>query len=286
MLFSRKLQATVLTVAGLGVFAGSAHAAVIDTDSVKLTSQHVDFGDDWWGIGGPLGSGELSFEYSGGKITPHLKGTIHLDDADGMCGKMRMEAFDAAGTMLDRSYGGEVCAHDDSHHAWDVDLAPYSDASIASVEVAIDEETANGWFTMDKQTYVANTFSDDVKIKEDGVDLGGNTFGLSDPSSPGTMYWNLHNGVSTPHLVATIWLNNSGGECARVNLRYLTDGGSELTQKHGGTICAAGNSLQGFGVDLDPYSSNKIGKVDVQLQTEGTNGNYTTVGSQTVSIAE
>jgi hypothetical protein len=81
-MFSRKLQAAVLTIAGLGVFAGSAHAAVIDTDSVKLTAKSVDFGDDWWGIGGPLGSGELSFKYSGGKITPHLTGTIHLDGAD------------------------------------------------------------------------------------------------------------------------------------------------------------------------------------------------------------
>lgn len=285
-MFSKKLKAAVLTIAGFGVLAGSAHASVIDTDPVKLTAKSVDFGDDWWGVGGPLGSGELSFKYSGGKITPRLTGTIHLDDADGMCGKVRMEAFDAAGTMLDRSYGGEVCANDDKHHSWSVDFEPYSDASIASVQVAIDKETSAGWFTEDSETYWANPHPDDVKIKTKGFDLGGPTYGLSDPSSSGTMNWNLHNGTSTPHLVATLWLQNAAGDCARVNLRYLTDSGTELNEEAGGTVCAGDNSLQDFGVNLGPYSSNQLGKVQVQLQTEGTNGKYTTVGSDTVSIAE
>ena len=51
-------------------------------------------------------------------------------------------------------------------------------------------------------------------------------------------------------------------------------------------MCADDNGLHQFTVDLDPYTSNKVGKVDVQLQTQGSNGSWNTAGSQTVSIAE
>ncbi len=285
-MLSRKLKAAALTILGMGAFAGSAHAAVIDTDSVRLTAKSVDFGGSVWGIGSPIGSGDLDFIYSGGVITPHLKGTLHLDDADGLCGKVRIQSFNAAGTLLDNSYGGEVCANDDSHHSWSVDLEPYSDDSIASVQVAVEKETASGWYVEASDTYYVNTFPDDVKINASGVDFGSNGFGLSSASGPGSLAWGLNDGDTTPHLTGAIWLNNSGGQCARVNLRYLTEGGSDLTERSGGTVCAPDNGLYGWSVDLNPYTSNKIGKVQVELQTLAANGSYVTAGSQTVSIAQ
>ena len=90
------------------------------------------------------------------------------------------------------------------------------------------------------------------------------------------MHWTLIDGQVTARLTGSLYINNSSGVCSRMNLRYLTSGGTFLTSRSGGEVC----------VDLDPYTSNKVGKVDVQLQTQGSNGSWNTAGSQTVSIAE
>jgi hypothetical protein len=39
-------------------------------------------------------------------------------------------------------------------------------------------------------------------------------------------------------------------------------------------------------IDVDPHESNKIAKVKVQIQTQGSNGSWNVAGSRTVSIAE
>ena len=71
-----------------------------------------------------------------------------------------------------------------------------------------------------------------------------------------------------------------------MNIRYLTEGGAFLTERAGGTVCASDNGHHAFTVDLEPYDSNKVGKVTIQLQTLSANGTLGTAGSQTVSIAE
>jgi hypothetical protein len=100
------------------------------------------------------------------------------------------------------------------------------------------------------------------------------------------MHWTLIDGQVTARLTGSLYINNSSGVCSRMNLRYLTSGGAFLTSRSGGEVCADDNGLHQFTVDLDPYTSNKIGKVQVQLQTQGSNGSWNTAGSQTVSIAE
>ncbi len=70
-----------------------------------------------------------------------------------------------------------------------------------------------------------------------------------------------------------------------MNLRYLTEGGTFLAERAGGTVCAPDNGHHSWTVDLDPYSSSLIGQVTVQVQTLAANGTYVTAGSKTVSIA-
>jgi hypothetical protein len=285
-MFSWKLKTAILAILAAGAIAGSAQASVIDTDSVKLVSTGYDFGSSSWALGAPTGSGEVHFHHEGGQIRPHLLGTIHLNDADGTCGRMRLEYFDPAGTLLSTNFGGEVCVTDDQHHSWSVDLDPYHDDSIATVRVSVQKETVSGWSTTASATYTANTFSDAVKITEDGVDFGSSGFSLGQPTSDGWVSWDVDNGVVTPRLTGTLHLNNSSGVCARMNIRYLTESGAFLHSEPGGTVCAGDNGHHAWSVDLSPYGSTQIGQVTIQLQTLASNGSWITAGSDTVSIAE
>jgi hypothetical protein len=89
-----------------------------------------------------------------------------------------------------------------------------------------------------------------------------------------------------PILTGYLHLNNSSSVCARINLRYLSESGSFLIAKPGGSVCAADNGHQIAYVDLAPHESSKVGKVKLQLQTQSTNGSWKIAGSKTVSIAE
>jgi hypothetical protein len=71
-----------------------------------------------------------------------------------------------------------------------------------------------------------------------------------------------------------------------MNLRYLTEGGMFLHSEAGGQVCAPDNVHHSWSVDLQPYTSSDVGKVDVQVQTLAANGSWLTAGSQTVSVAE
>jgi hypothetical protein len=285
-MFSRKLTTTVFALATAGLFAGSAQAAVIDTDDLKLTSTGYDFGSSGFALGAPTGSGEIHFHLESGQIRPHVLGTLHLNDADGTCSRMRLQYRDDGGGLLRTEFGGTVCVTDDAHHAFSVDLDPYSDAPIDRVDVAVMKQTATGEFVAASSTFVANTFADSVKITEDGVDFGSSSFSLGAPTGSGSISWGLDDGAVTPHLTGTLHFNNSSGVCARMNLRYLTESGAFVTERAGGTVCASDNGHHAFSVDLDPFESNKVGKVTIQLQTLAANGSFTTAGSATASIAE
>ena len=283
----RKLTIALAAAAATMAFAGSAQASVIDTDGVRLTGTGYDFGNGTFVAGAPTGDGDLKFDYTGGQIKPHLTGTLHMNDVDGTCARMHLDYRDRNGTSLRIEHGGTVCVNDDKHHEFSVDLQPYSDNRIGSVLVQLEKETVSGWFVVDNAVYTANTFDDSVKITEDGVDFGATrTFLGNAPTGSGTMHWTLIDGQVTARLTGSIYINNSSGVCSRMNLRYLTSGGAFLTSRSGGEVCADDNGLHQFTVDLDPYTSNKVGKVDVQLQTQGSNGSWNTAGSQTVSIAE
>ena len=97
---TKKLLTTVCRLAA-GTFAGPAQAAMIDGDGFKLTSSGYDFGAwYWWAYGEPDGVGALFWNHENGGIRAELDGTLHLNDADGTCGRMRMQYFDRSGEFL------------------------------------------------------------------------------------------------------------------------------------------------------------------------------------------
>lgn len=289
----RRMKTAGLVLVAAFAWASAAEAAVVDTRSVKLTSTGYDFGGSAWAAGAPVGSGEIHYHHDDGRIRPHLLGTLHLNDADGTCGRMRMQYFDADGDELRTEHGGEKCVTDDQHHSWSVDLDPYEDDDIASVRVAVQKETVSGWSTTESSTYDLYLHPDRVEITEDGVDFGGREFAFGEPNDsyddywwiPG-IWWHFDGSVITPELQGTIHLNNSSGVCARMNLRYMTEGGAFLIARHGNSVCADDNGHHAWTVELLPYSSSKIGQVKVQLQTLGNDDKWRVAGSKTVALAE
>ena len=117
-MFSKMLKTTAVSIIAAGALAGSAQASVIDTDDVRLLSTGYDFGGSTWGIGSPTGDGEIHFHHESGGIRPHVLGTLHVNDADGTCSRMRLRVLQRHRHAGAGAFGGTVCVTDDAHHAF------------------------------------------------------------------------------------------------------------------------------------------------------------------------
>ncbi len=281
------LATLAMTAGGSVAGAGAAQAAIVDYDNVELETVNFDFGSSGWVLSEPSGPGDLHWHHTGGQLRPHLTGTLHINNAVGDCARMRLDYLDADGDTLETEWGGTVCAATDQHHEWSVDLDPYASAYIDEVKVSVEAQTTlNGAFSIvDHGFYTVGITADDVKITTPNFDLGGDAWAFGAPTGDATMLWSIEEGRITPQLVGTLHLNNVEDGCARVNLRYLTESGTFITSRPGGTVCANDNGHWEFAVDLDPYESNHIGQVKVQLQTQNADGTYNVIGHQTVSAA-
>jgi hypothetical protein len=285
-MFSRTLKIAALALATAGVFAGSAQASVIDTDSVLQTAVGFDLGDDTFSGGSPTGAGEIHFHHENGKIRPHLLGYLHMNDDDGLCGRVRLRYFNPAGIRVAEKFGGTVCVSDDQHHSWSVDLDPYSDADIASVEVAVMKITAVSETVASSAMYSVSASPDTVLVDTAGADLGSSGWSGGSPTGSAVVAWQLDGATVRPLVLGQLTLKGTTGACGRVNLRYLDASGTEINSKPGGTVCAPDKSAKTWSVDLDPFESDLIESVEVRVETLALNGSWLLAGSQTVSLAE
>lgn len=106
-------------------------------DKVKITEDGFDFGGRTFIGSGPSNSGEVIWTWSGGQVSPRLIGTLHINNAATACARMRIEYLKKDDTRLAEKFGGKVCAPDNRHHHWDVDLEPYSDSKLAYVKISL-----------------------------------------------------------------------------------------------------------------------------------------------------
>src|SRR5688572_18390280 len=157
-----------LAVAATAAFAGPAQAAVIDTDRPKLTGTGYDFGNGTFVAGSPTGGGRLEFALKDGQIEPRLTGTLHVNDADGTCARVKLAYRDRGNDALtDPAYSATKCVDDDHHHEYDVDLDDYADNEIDNVRLSVQKKTASGWSTVESETFPVDTSDDKVKITAD-----------------------------------------------------------------------------------------------------------------------
>jgi len=285
-MFKRLLLIAIVAVAGSASFAGAAQAAVIDNDPVQLLSNKVDFGDNTFVAGAPTGSGNVAWDYSLGIVSPQATGTLHLRNAAGLCARMRLEQFSRAGALLVTTVGGTVCAANNAHQTFAVNLNAAGNALTDNVLVSLERtNVGGGWATAASASVTANTHDDAVAIAPGGgVGFGGAGWLFGAPVGSGSVSWNLENGTLKPHLRGTLHLVGNAGTCARMNINYLTDAGVFITSMPGGTVCAPNNGAFAWTVDLAPYRD-VLGQVDIEFQTLNAGGGWATIGAQTVAVA-
>lgn len=130
-------------------------------DKVKITEDGFDFGGNTFVLGAPTNSGDVAWSWTGGKVIPLLTGTLHINNAASACARMRIEYFTLDDVFLADKVGGKVCAADNTHHTWSVDLDPYGDGKLAYIKVSLQTLGADGsWRTIGTHsvTYVNAPF--------------------------------------------------------------------------------------------------------------------------------
>jgi hypothetical protein len=137
--------------------ATASEALVLDTDSVKVTGDKVDFGGSLWGINSPVGSGTMTWSIVNGFYTPRLTGTLHLKDAAGKYARMHISYWDGGGGHIATRHGGIVQASGNGHQSWSVDLSPTTLSQIVEAHVCT-ELSDNGvdFPQVSCETYILN----------------------------------------------------------------------------------------------------------------------------------
>ena len=265
-MFKRLLLIAIVAVAGSASFAGAAHAAVIDNDSVQLLSNKVDFGDNTF-VAGHRPAPATSHGLQPRNRQSEATGTLHLRNAAGLCARMRLEQFSRAGVLLVTTVGGTVCAANNAHQTFAVNLNAAGNA-LTYTPVSIERTNAGGGW-LDRRLRLG----DGEHARRRGRDRAGRRRRLRGPGwlfgapvGSGSVSWNLENGSLKPHLRGTLHLVNNAGTCARMNINYLTDAGVFITSMPGGTVCAPNNGAFAWTVDLAPYRD-VLGQVQIELQT-------------------
>jgi hypothetical protein len=123
-------------------------------------------------------------------------------------------------------------------------------------------------------------------VDTNGADLGSTGWSGGSPTGSAVVAWQLDGARVRPLLLGQLTLKGTTGACARVNLRYLDEGDTEIASRPGGTVCAPDKSAKSFSVNLDPFESDQTESLVVEVQTLALNGNWLVADSQTVSLGE
>lgn len=109
-----------------------------DTDLIKLTDNQVDFGDNIYIAGVPLGFGSVQWSLDDGFYTPRLVGTLHINNASGKFVRMHMGYYDSAGGHLYTDHSVKLHASDNKHDSMPVILSPSTPMQIFEVRVCTE----------------------------------------------------------------------------------------------------------------------------------------------------
>jgi hypothetical protein len=110
----------------------------LDTDSVKVTGDKIDFGGSLWDGNSPFGGGTMTWSIVDGFYTPRLTGTLHLEDAAGKFARMHISYWDGGGGLISTRHGGIVEPAGNSHESWSVDLSPINLRQIVEAHVCTE----------------------------------------------------------------------------------------------------------------------------------------------------
>jgi hypothetical protein len=291
MFMSRKITtilALATTAAGVAAFAASAQAVTISDNSLIIIAGDPDASF----------SGTMLWDYTDGKVTPRLTGTLTMTDE--RCFRVRVTSYDGD-TPLHDTHGAKRCVHDESSpRDQPIDFGDVPDALTDMAAVTIEEQNQNNddWVTLnpDITTLSHSTvrpFSDSVKLTGVGVDFGGPDFDVAtgdlEPWSNAGVSWSIDDGGATATLDGDLYLDDFAGMCGRVLLRYLDDAGTEVEKLHSDPDCASDGGYYPEAVTLTGARSPEITQLEVTLQSSLNlpAKHWSPVGTpKTVSIAQ
>ena len=265
----------------IGAHAAETKAYWLGWSPIKITEKGYDFGGKTFAAGAPTSYGWLGWYLEDGSLRPALYGHLHLDDVQDLCARIRIDYY--IGDILWTSkYGGQVCASDDKHHAWEVSMNDFSSSKNDKVRVSIEKLTATkDWTMVGSQTQKLKAIHDKVKITEDGFDFGGDSFVAGAPTGSGEVIWTWSGAQATPRLIGTLHINNSASACARIRIEYFNVDNTLLAEKFGGKTCAPDNRHYTSEINLEKYSDNKLAYLKIGLETLGTDDKWRTIGRAT-----
>jgi hypothetical protein len=218
--------------------------------------------------------------------TPKLTGDLEATNAGDTRVRVRIDSYNG-GDYLNTEYGNPMDVPDDDFISWNVDRPGIGDPLTDKVVVAVEKESLlNGWETQDERTYNMNTDSDSFTVLDQGIDIGGSGYSGGVPTSDATVWWTIDEGLVTPEFDnMRLHLDNFGGDCGRIKVRYLTETGDPLEKGTSTRQCPNDNNHYSWPSDIPPYTSALIGQVEVIAQTRA-GGQWGDANSITLSIAE
>ena len=117
-------------------------------DSFKILSQGVDVGGSGFTGGVPTGFSLASWTIEDGEATAEFSNMrLHLDNALGTCGRVRVRYLTVDGTFLDSAESTEHCPGSNDHRSWaaDPDIPPYTSSLLSQVEVIAQTQAGGQW---------------------------------------------------------------------------------------------------------------------------------------------
>jgi hypothetical protein len=272
----RKLSTTLALLAagvGLSAFASSAQAVVVDNDTASLTNNAEV----------TLTDANLAWDYSSAGIEPTVTGTLEVVNGDDACFHVKLDSYDG-NTLLHSKRGTNRCLGNDLPHQFDINLAEDVDPLTDKVVVKVEKDGPQGWTVRDEREIVMHTFSDFVVITGAGIDYGGPSFGGGVPLNNATVAWSIDDGLATASVNGNVHFDGFS-RCGRIRLRLLDETGALVQGINGPQHCPPDLAHYAFSDVLASTPSALVTDVELLLQSK-TGGNWSTVNSTTVSIAE
>ena len=121
---------------------------------------------------------------------------------------------------------------------------------------------------------------DNVVLIAPQVDFGdGNGLDLFGQPLPGHVIWMIDPDDNSywPVLDGVLFINNSAGLCAKVQIAYYSFDRGQLATRSTQTRCASSNRLEAWNVNMMPYGRADLDYIVLRLQTVGVNGVVTTI---------
>ncbi|NOZ52249.1 MAG: hypothetical protein GXP08_03745 [Gammaproteobacteria bacterium] len=289
---------TPLLVAMLSPFQAFAMEAVTHTaqeiDDVLITSPGISFGGFGYVNGEPSFPGRVEWHQAWYGANHYVVGTIHLENTDGSCVRVRSTAFDENGVEIGvPKDSGVECAAGNERQSFPVNI--FGQTGAREVKVLLQSQAVNGtWSTIGSQVvtygpYIGNTA---VSISAPEFDFGAGAFRGGTATESATVAWRLKSGTSIvePVVTGTLYMRRADDLCGRMYYEYFDINNYLVDERPGITHCVNNDQLHEFALNADDFNGNQsVHELTISIQRSlndngASTGNWTTVGSTTTIL--